>query len=50
VPPTPLIRLSSTDRVTMVGGQRLDQVWPEAEDPIERTLASAVDRFGRELG
>jgi hypothetical protein len=50
VPPTPLIRLSSTDSVTMVGGQRLDQVWPETEDLIERTLAFAVGRFGRELG
>ncbi len=49
VPPTPLIRLSSTDSVTMVGGQSLDQVWPETEALIERTLAAALDQFGRQL-
>jgi hypothetical protein len=50
VPPTPLIRLSSTDSVTMVGGQTADAVWSEVEALVERTLAAAVNEFGSQLG
>ncbi len=48
-PPLPLIRLSSTDSVTLVGGQVMDQVWPEAEALVDRTLAVAVHEFGRQI-
>jgi hypothetical protein len=47
--PLPLIRLSSTDSVTLVGGQAVDDVWPEAESLVDRTLAVAVHEFGRQL-
>jgi Fic family protein len=47
--PVPLIRLSSTDSVTMVAGQTADAVWPEVEALVERTLAAAIDAFGRSL-
>jgi fido (protein-threonine AMPylation protein) len=47
--PVPLIRLTSTDSVTIVGGQVLDDVLPEAEALIDRTLAVAVHEFGRQL-
>ena len=46
----PLIRLSSTDSVTMVAGQTADAVWPEVEALLDRTLAAAIDAFGRSLG
>lgn len=46
----PLIRLSSTDSVTMVAGQTVDAVWPEVEALLDRTLAAAIDAFGRSLG
>jgi Fic family protein len=49
VPSTPLIRLSSTDSVTMVGGQSMDDVWTETEGLIDRTLSVAVHEFGRQL-
>jgi Fic family protein len=49
VPPIPLIRLSSTDSVTMVGGQSLGDIQSEVEGLVERTLASTVDEFGRQL-
>jgi prophage maintenance system killer protein len=49
VPPVPLIRLSSTDSVTIVGGQVADDVWPEIEALVDRTLAAAVHEFGGQL-
>jgi hypothetical protein len=49
VPPTPLIRLSTTDTVTIVGGQSADDHWAETEALIDRTLAVAVHEFGRQL-
>jgi len=49
-PPVPLIRLSSTDSVTLVGGQAAEDVWSEAEALLDRTLAVAVHEFGRQLG
>jgi len=50
VPPVPLIRLSSTDSVTMVGGQSAGDVWPEVEALVDRTLAAAVHEYGSQLG
>jgi Fic family protein len=50
VPPVPLIRLSSADSVTLVGGQLLDEVWPEVEALIDRTLAASVHEYGKQLG
>jgi hypothetical protein len=49
VPPAPLIRLSTTDSVTIVGGQPVDDLWAETEALIDRTLAAAVHEFGRQL-
>jgi fido (protein-threonine AMPylation protein) len=49
-PAIPLIRLSSADSVTMVGGQTVDEVWPEVEELVGRTLAAAIHGFGGELG
>jgi hypothetical protein len=49
VAPVPLIRLTSTDSVTLVGGQALGDVLPEAEALIDRTLAVAVHEFGKQL-
>ncbi len=50
VPPVPLIRLSSTDSVTIVGGQSAGDVWPEVEALVDRTLAAAVHEYGSQLG
>ena len=50
VRPTSLIRLSSTDGVTMVGGQAIEEIWPEVESLLSRTLAATVDAFGSQLG
>jgi hypothetical protein len=47
--PLPLIRLSSTDSVTLIGGETIEDVWPETEALIDRTLAAAVYEFGRHL-
>lgn len=49
VHPLPLIQLSSSDSVTLIGGQSVDDVWPETEALIDRTLAVAVYEFGRQL-
>jgi hypothetical protein len=50
LPAIPLIRLTGTDSVTMVGGQAADDVWPQVEALVDRTLAAAVHEFGGELG
>jgi hypothetical protein len=47
--PLPLIQLTSSDSVTLIGGQTADDVWTETEVLIERTLAVAVYEFGRQL-
>jgi fido (protein-threonine AMPylation protein) len=47
--PTPLIRLLSSDSVTVVAGQNPDDVWPEVEALLDRTAAAAVDAFARKL-
>jgi hypothetical protein len=47
--PVPLLHLSSADSVTMIAGQPADQVWPEVEALIDRTLAVAVEKFSRQL-
>ncbi len=47
--PTPLIRLSSSDSVTIVAGQNPDDIWPDIESLLDRTAAAAVDAFARKL-
>jgi len=47
--PIPLIRLSSTDSVTLLAEQAIDDVWPEAQWLIDRTLAAAVHEFSQQL-
>ena len=48
--PEQLLTLSSSDSVTLVHTDTVDERWQEIADLIDRTLAAAVDEFGRKLG
>lgn len=45
----PLFRPAPTDTVTLLAADDLDRRWPEIEELLDRTLAVAVDGFGRGL-
>jgi Fic family protein len=47
--PTPLIRLTAADSVTLLAGQDPDDVWEEIEALIDRTASAAVDAFSGQL-
>jgi Fic family protein len=46
----PMLEPTPIDTVTLVATDKLDARWPEVEELIDRTLAAAVDHFGRRLG
>jgi hypothetical protein len=45
-----MLEPTPTDTVTLVATDEIDARWPEVEELIDRTLAAAVDHFGRRLG
>lgn len=44
-----LTKPAPTDTVTLLAADDLDRRWPEIEELMDRTLAAAVDSFGRRL-
>jgi Fic family protein len=47
--PEQLLTLSSSDSVTLIHTDSVDERWQETADFVDRTLAAAVDVFGRKL-
>jgi Fic/DOC family len=47
--PEQLLTLSSNDSVTLIHTDSVDERWQETADFVDRTLAAAVDEFGRKL-
>lgn len=48
--PTPLLRSTPADSVTLAFGDDLDSRWPEVSELIDSTLAAAVAKFAQQLG
>jgi Fic family protein len=47
--PEPVLECTSADSVTLVAGETVEARWQEVVDLMDRTLAAAVDSFGRAL-
>jgi hypothetical protein len=48
--PTPAFSPTTSDSVTLIHTDDTDSRWPDVAELIDRTLAAAIDGFGRQLG